>query len=51
MWQDPAELRTNTRVVTAATAGIDPKKNIIFNKGNPDHTELTWSLTGGTFRG
>ena len=45
MWQDPAELRTNTREVTAAfiAAGIDPKKNIIFNQSrNPDHTELTW---------
>jgi len=45
MWQDPAELRTSTRVVTAAfiAAGIDPKKNIIFNQSrNSDHTELTW---------
>ena len=45
MWQDPAELRTNTREVTAAfiAAGIDPKKNIIFNQSrNSDHTELTW---------
>ena len=34
-----------TREVTAAfiAAGIDPKKNIIFNQSrNPDHTELTW---------
>ncbi|MED5573454.1 MAG: tryptophan--tRNA ligase, partial [Pseudomonadota bacterium] len=47
MWQDPAELRTNTREVTAAfiAAGIDPKKNIIFNQSrNSDHTELTWVL-------
>ena len=45
MWQDPAELRTSTREVTAAfiAAGIDPKKNIIFNQSrNSDHTELTW---------
>ena len=45
VWQDPAELRTNTREVTAAfiAAGIDPKKNIIFNQSrNSDHTELTW---------
>ena len=45
MWQDPSELRTNTREVTAAfiAAGIDPKKNIIFNQSrNSDHTELTW---------
>ena len=45
MWQDPAELLTNTREVTAAfiAAGIDPKKNIIFNQSrNSDHTELTW---------
>jgi len=45
MWQDPAELRTSTREVTAAfiAAGIDPKKNIIFNQSrNSDHAELTW---------
>ena len=45
MWQDPAETRLNTREVTAAfiAAGIDPKKNIIFNQSrNSDHTELTW---------
>ncbi len=45
MWQDPAELRTSTREVTAAfiAAGIDPKRNIIFNQSrNSDHTELTW---------
>ena len=45
MWQDPAELRTSTREVTAAfiAAGINPKKNIIFNQSrNSDHTELTW---------
>ena len=45
MWQDPVELRTSTREVTAAfiAAGIDSKKNIIFNQSrNSDHTELTW---------
>ena len=45
IWQNPAELRQNTREVTAAfiASGIDPKKNIIFNQSrNPDHTELAW---------
>ncbi|MEL0021035.1 MAG: tryptophan--tRNA ligase [Rickettsiales bacterium] len=45
VWQDPAELRTSTREVTAAfiASGIDPKRNIIFNQSrNPDHSELAW---------
>ena len=45
MWQDPAELRANTREVTAAylAAGIDPKQNVIFNQSqNPSHAELAW---------
>jgi tryptophanyl-tRNA synthetase len=44
-WQEPAELRDSTREVTAAliAAGIDPKKNIVFNQSqNPDHAQLTW---------
>lgn len=45
MWQDPAELRSNTRTVTAAflAAGIDPKAQIIFNQSQvPAHAELAW---------
>ena len=44
-WQGPAELRQSTREVTAAliAAGIDPKKNIVFNQSqNPDHAQLAW---------
>jgi tryptophanyl-tRNA synthetase len=44
-WQDPDELRDSTREVTAAliAAGIDPKKNIVFNQSqNPDHAQLAW---------
>ncbi len=45
MWQEPTELRANTREVTAGllAAGIDPKKNIIFNQSQvPAHAELAW---------
>lgn len=45
VWQDPEELRHNTREVTAAfiAAGIDPKKHIVFNQSrNPNHAELAW---------
>ena len=45
MWQDPAELRHNTREVTAAylAAGIDPARCIIFNQSQvPAHAELAW---------
>ncbi len=44
-WQDPAELRANTREVTAAylAAGIDPQRAIIFNQSQvAEHTELAW---------
>ena len=44
-WQDPEELRRFTREVTAAliAAGIDPKRNIVFNQSqNPDHAQLAW---------
>jgi tryptophanyl-tRNA synthetase len=46
-WQDPAELRANTREVAAAmmASGIDPKRNIIFNQSQvPAHAELAWIL-------
>ena len=43
--QDPEELRSSTREVTAGllAAGIDPKASIVFNQSqNPDHAALAW---------
>ena len=43
--QNPSELRSNTREVTAGlmAAGIDPKRNIIFNQSRVSgHAELAW---------
>ena len=45
MWQDPKELVQATRMVAASflAAGLDPKKNIIFNQSQvPGHTQLSW---------
>ena len=45
VWQDPEELRKNTREATAAflACGIDPKTSIIFNQSQvPAHAELAW---------
>jgi tryptophanyl-tRNA synthetase len=45
--QDPAELRGQTREVTAAyiAAGIDPDRCIIFNQSTVhEHSELAWLL-------
>ncbi|MEQ1653853.1 MAG: tryptophan--tRNA ligase [Hyphomicrobium sp.] len=45
VWQDPAELRTAIRQVTAAyiAAGLDPKKSILFNQSQVSaHAELGW---------
>ncbi len=45
VWQDPAELRANTREVTAAmiAAGVDSERNIIFNQSQVSaHAELAW---------
>jgi len=45
VWQDPQELRSNTREVTAAflASGIDPRRNIVFNQSQvPQHAELAW---------
>lgn len=45
VWQDPAELKKNTREVTASflAAGIDPVNNVIFNQSQvPQHAELAW---------
>ena len=44
-WQEPGELKANTREVTAAylAAGIDPKRCIIFNQSQVSaHAELAW---------
>ncbi|MBF0166294.1 MAG: tryptophan--tRNA ligase [Alphaproteobacteria bacterium] len=45
VWQDPAELRRNTREVAAGmlASGIQPEKNILFNQSLvPAHAELAW---------
>ncbi len=45
--QDPAELKANTREVTAGlvAAGIDPNRSIIFNQSQiAAHSELAWIL-------
>ncbi len=45
LWQEPAELRAQTREVTAAflAAGIDPEQSIIFNQSQvAAHAELAW---------
>ena len=47
VWQDPVELRRNTREVTAAfiASGIDPQRQIVFNQSQvPVHAELAWVL-------
>ena len=45
VWQDPAELRDQTREIAAAylAAGIDPEKAVIFHQSAvPAHAELAW---------
>ncbi len=45
VWQDPAELKTAIRQVTAAyiAAGLDPKRSILFNQSQVSvHAELAW---------
>jgi tryptophanyl-tRNA synthetase len=45
VWGGPVELARNTREVTAAfiAAGIDPKKQIVFNQSQVSgHAELAW---------
>jgi tryptophanyl-tRNA synthetase len=45
VWQDPAELPSATREVTAAfiAAGIDAQKHIVFNQSQvAEHAELAW---------
>ena len=45
VWQDPDQLRANTRNVAAAmiASGIDAERHIIFNQSQvPGHAELAW---------
>ena len=45
VWQDPAELASATREVTAAyiAVGVDPKRSILFNQSQVTaHAELAW---------
>jgi len=45
LWQDPAQLRQQTREIAAAflAAGIDPARAIIFNQSQvAAHAELAW---------
>jgi tryptophanyl-tRNA synthetase len=45
VWQDPKNLASNTREVTAGliASGLDPKKNVIFNQSSVSaHAELAW---------
>jgi len=45
VWQDPVELTKATREVAAAfiAAGIDPRKNVVFNQSQVSaHAELAW---------
>lgn len=45
IWQDPKELRHNTREVAAGmiAAGVDPANNILFNQSQVSaHAELAW---------
>ena len=45
VWQNPEELKNNTREVTAAflASGIDPQAHIVFNQSRvPQHAEIAW---------
>ena len=45
VWQDPADLRKNTRELAAAfiACGLDPQKSILFNQSQVhQHAELGW---------
>ncbi len=44
-WQDPADLRHNTRELAAGfiASGIDPSKSILINQSQvPEHAQLAW---------
>jgi len=45
VWQNPSDLRSNTRETAAAmiAAGVNPERNIIFNQSQVTaHAELAW---------
>ena len=45
VWQDPNDLRDNTRALAAAfiASGLDPEKSILFNQSQvPAHAQLGW---------
>jgi tryptophanyl-tRNA synthetase len=45
VWQDPQDLRRNTRELCAGflAAGIDPEKSILINQSQvPEHAQLAW---------
>jgi tryptophanyl-tRNA synthetase len=45
VWQDPRELRAQTREIAAGflAAGIDARKHIVFNQSqSPAHAQLAW---------
>ena len=45
VWQDPSDLRRNTRELAAAyiACGLDPEKSILFNQSQvPAHAQLGW---------
>ncbi len=45
VWQDPADLRKNTRELCAGfiASGIDPESSVLFNQSQvPEHTQLGW---------
>lgn len=45
VWQDPAELRRNTRELCAGfiASGIDPEKSVLINQSQvPEHAQLAW---------
>lgn len=47
VWQDPANLRAQTREAAAAfiASGVDPKRSILFNQSQVSaHAELAWIL-------
>ncbi len=45
VWQDPEDLRKNTRELAAffIASGLDPQKSILFNQSQvPEHAQLGW---------
>ena len=49
VWQDPDELKSAIRQVTAAyiASGLDPRRSILFNQSEvSEHAELAWIFNG-----